>query len=462
MQKQVALLVCILFILYLFKRDSKRTSGVSPAIWIPLIWTLIIGSRAVSQWLNMGPILESPDAYIEGSPVDRGIFLFLIVAAFAILAKRRVSLGEIVRNNTWIVLFFLYGGISILWSDFAMVSFKRWIKGLGGLVVILVILTDPNPIEAIKTVFRRVAYILVPLSILFIKYYPDLGRMYSRWTYQPVYIGVTLNKNTLGWLCLVCGMFFSWNLSSMWRERSKSLDRKDLVIDVIFMIMILWLLHLANSATSFACLILAICALLGMQFLVRKRNVRYIGTYIFLIFFVFLTIQVSLDVVSAMVSDLGRDMTFTGRTDLWKELINMGTNPLIGTGYESFWLGARAKNFWEEYWWHPNQAHNGYLEIYLNLGWIGVFLLIGIMIAAYRKGRINLIRGFDYGRFQITVFIIMLIYNLTEAAVRTIDLGWFMFLLTAVELPSFSDFLRSTKTQSQRKTEVDPGIRTVA
>ena len=34
---------------------------------------------------------------------------------------------------------------------------------------------------------------------------------------------------------------------------------------------------------------------------------------------------------------------------------------------------------------HLNEAHNGYLEVYLNLGIIGVILIIGFLIAGYRN-----------------------------------------------------------------------------
>jgi len=46
----------------------------------------------------------------------------------------------------------------------------------------------------------------------------------------------------------------------------------------------------------------------------------------------------------------------------------MRVNPWIGAGFESFWLGPRLNKLWAQYNFMPNQAHNGYIEIYLNLG----------------------------------------------------------------------------------------------
>ena len=78
-----------------------------------------------------------------------------------------------------------------------------------------------------------------------------------------------------------------------------------------------------------------------------------------------------------MIQLLGKDPTLTDRTLLWAELLKVDINPLFGTGFESFWLGERFRSFTASHWWAPNEAHNGYLETYLNLGLVGLFLLIG-------------------------------------------------------------------------------------
>ena len=122
MPPRIALILCIIFIIFLFRRDSGRHSELSKAIWVPLIWMIIIGSRAVSQWLNLSTNLESTDIYLEGSPFDRAIFLILIITGIFILLRRKISWSQILHNNTWIVIFFLYSGITFDWSDFPFVS----------------------------------------------------------------------------------------------------------------------------------------------------------------------------------------------------------------------------------------------------------------------------------------------------------------------------------------------------
>ena len=79
------------------------------------------------------------------------------------------------RQNTPILLFFAYCAVSTLWSDYTDVSFKRWIKAVGDLVMALIVLTDANPFAALKRLMAQVGFVLIPASILLIKYYPGLG-----------------------------------------------------------------------------------------------------------------------------------------------------------------------------------------------------------------------------------------------------------------------------------------------
>jgi len=75
----------------------------------------------------------------------------------------------------------------------------------------------------------------------------------------------------------------------------------------------------------------------------------------------------------ALLQTMGRNPTLTGRTEVWKAILPFAQNPIFGSGYESFWLGDRLVTIGQMIN-SPGiqEAHNGYLEIYLNLGWIGL------------------------------------------------------------------------------------------
>jgi len=140
--------------------------------------------------------------------------------------------------------------------------------------------------------------------------------------------------------------------------------------------------------------------------------------------------------ISGRVSEsLGRGSELTGRTPLWTALLGMHTNPILGTGFESFWLGERPLQLEGIFFFIPNEAHNGYLETYLTLGLIGVFLLVGLFVATFRKIRLELFRNFEWGRYRLGFLGALILYNWTEAAFKTLSPLWFVFYLIATDYP---------------------------
>lgn len=232
MPPQLATLICILFIFYLFWVDRKKTDGPSNALWVPLAWMFLAGSRYVTSWLELRSIEKLEDAYSEGSPIDAAIFFLLILAGVIILFRRKVDWTRVLTQNKWIWLYFLYCGISITWSDFPFMSFKRWIKELGNPIMALVILTEKRPYEAVGVVLRRLAFLLLPLSVLFIRYYPDLGRSYTPQGVQ-MFTGVGVQKNSLGQMCLISGIYLSWNFV-LKRKKGVGKGRRDNITDLFY------------------------------------------------------------------------------------------------------------------------------------------------------------------------------------------------------------------------------------
>src|SRR5467141_2296079 len=111
MPSRFALLLFLAFIGWLFIRDLKRRRMVSTAIYIPLLWIVILGSRPVSFWFGEGVSMESMDDYLEGSPFDRMVFLFLILAGAVVLLRRRVNWKALAVNNKWLLVFTLFWGV---------------------------------------------------------------------------------------------------------------------------------------------------------------------------------------------------------------------------------------------------------------------------------------------------------------------------------------------------------------
>jgi exopolysaccharide production protein ExoQ len=433
MPPQVATLLTLGFIAYLFRRDIRERPDVTGALWLPVIWLLIGCSRGLSSWLNIFGLPVSGGVSVEeGSPLDAWFFFSLIAAGLYVLNKRQVRLSEIVRNNQWLTIFLLYCLVSTIWSDFPFVAFKRWIKILGHPIMVLIVLTEPDPKEALVRLMKRCAYVVVPVSILWIKYYPQLGRGFSPWG-GATNVGIAMDKNMLGADCLILGYFFFWYLLQTWRTERSTWRRTELRLIAGFLIGIWWLFSQAHSATSLTCLLVGILVVVFVG--MRSVNKNFIGTYLVAALVLVVAAEMAFGVSGSMSENLGRGSELSGRTVLWARLLELHTNPIVGTGFESFWLGDRLKQLEDVFYVVPNEAHNGYLETYLSLGSIGVFLLIGLFVATFWKIRPELFRNFEMGRYRLGILAALVLYNWTEAAFKTISPLWFVFYLIATDYP---------------------------
>ena len=296
-------------------------------------------------------------------------------------------------------------------------AFKRWFRDFGTYLVILVVLTDRSPVEAIRTVLRRLAYILVPLSIVLDKYFIQLSRVYNPWTGAVTYVGATTSKNMLGLLCLVSGLYFLWDIFARWPHRRQRRTKLILAVDVAFLTMSVLLLQTAQSTTSKLCLTLGGLVILVSQSKFIRWRPAILKAAIPGVFCLYLVLVFVFEMSGTLAKAVGKDPTLTDRTGIWAFLLGMHTNPLIGTGYQSFWLGPRLDYFWHASGFgHINEAHNGFIEVYLELGVIGVVLLIGFLIASYRTMYKRFVSSPSAGILGLAVWLVLIFYNVSEAA----------------------------------------------
>jgi O-antigen ligase len=428
MKPLIALIIVIVGILYLCRLDANKRISFSKAIWIPFIWLLIGSSRPVSEWAGGS---FGAGSYEDGSPLDRTILTILLALGLVVLSKRMQKVRLILRANLPIILFFLYCLASVVWSDFPFVTFKRWTRGIADVVMILVIITDPYWEAALKWLLTRVAFVLIPLSVLLIRFIPQYGRSYTVSGVQ-MWTGVCTDKNALGAICMIFGTAILWQILRTVGD-AKSLSRGELIAKGSVFAMTLYLIWIIDSKTALTCFVLAnvliVLTWIGPRF--RKPAILTVivaGMIISCFCVLFLGIG------GGALETMGRKADLTGRTEIWATVLPLATNPVLGTGYEDFWMGDRlatvARNLV-----YLNQAHNGYLEIYLNLGWVGLILLSTIIVTGYRNLILGLRRNFEMGRLKLAFFTICLIYNFTEATFKMQAPVWIFFLWAAMAVP---------------------------
>jgi exopolysaccharide production protein ExoQ len=438
MSPSLASLVYVCGIAGLFYLDRDKSVETSKMLWLPVFYLWIIGSRPLSVWLGIGPP-SGTDAQMEGSPIDGAFFQILLVAAVIVLILRgnRVAKFLIANFPIPVLLYFVFCLLSVIWSDYSLVALKKWIKSVEDVVMILVVVTDPQPIAALRRFFSRLGFILLPYSLLLIKYYPGIGRQYGFWDGGVVNTGVTLDKNLLGAVTFVLSLGAVWRVLALYSGEEKH-DRRDrrrhLLAQGTVLSLGVWLLTLANSATSLVCFMLGA----GFMLITKRQFIRRHPAAIH-VCVVALILAAGMAMIlggqESAARALGRNSNLTGRTEIWAAVIPLASNPLVGAGFESFWLDpyVHAK-LWEAIPGLPlNEAHDGYIEVYLNLGLIGVFLIVLILLDGYRRA----VKAFRHepalGGLLLAFVLTATTYNITEAGFRMLGITWIFMLLTLME-----------------------------
>ncbi len=430
MNPSSALFLFAVGIAVLFYLDRDSSSHTSKALWLPVMWLWIVGSRPVSSWLGIstGPTEQQ---LLDGSPLDRAIFLILLVAGILVLVHRSHRTSVLLRAGWPILIYFSYCLLSVLWSDFPDIAFRRWTKALGDLVMVLIVVTDAEPAAALKRFFSRTAFILMPASVLVIKYFGNLGRTYDSFTGEPMNIGVTTTKNILGVTTLVLSLGVVWRILTLLRDSHQPNRGRHLFAQGTLLAFGVSLLVIAYSATSVVCFALGTAIMLATGLLFPRFRPTFIHA---LVLGALLAggLLVFLGAEANIVHALGRQTDLTGRLAIWNAVIPMTPNAVVGAGFESFWLGSRLQTLWRVFpVLRPNEAHNGYIEVYLNLGWVGVALIALVLINGYRRATAAFQRESALGALLVSYVVVAAIYSITEAGFRMLDVIW-IFLLLAV------------------------------
>jgi len=431
MPRLIATLICASGILGLFWLDREPKARITSALWIPTVWLFIASSRNFTDWLGISGGGSSD--YTEGSPIDRAVLTAILLLGVVVLLRRGTRIATLLRTNAPILLYFAYCAISILWSDFPDVAIKRWFRACGDVVMVFIVLSEPDWLAALRSMCARLGFLLVPLSILFIRYYPDLGRRYSPGG-RFFWVGVATDKNALGMLCLIFGLACIYRVLNLYREPKSRVRRRMLIAQGALLVMTTYVIREADSATAFSCFGLAGIVML-MTFLFRwaRRPVVVRALVAGAVGLAFSALFLNFD--SGLVQDLGRDSSLTGRTAIWRSALGLVRNPLLGSGFESFWIGPRLEQVESEIHQGVNQAHDGYLEIYLNLGWVGIAFLAGLIVSGYRRIIPAVLRQTQAGSLRLAYFVTALTYNFTEGGFKMMHPVWIVFLLSIAVVP---------------------------
>jgi exopolysaccharide production protein ExoQ len=198
------------------------------------------------------------------------------------------------------------------------------------------------------------------------------------------------------------------------------------------------LLALSRSVTGIVVFALVI-AILPLYGLIRNKLAVAVPVGIA----VGLLLIVSVPLIGAygqeLLPMLHRSSTLTGRTDLWHAvLFSAAKRPWLGYGFNTFWMGMRGESasVMLQVDWFPKHSHNGFLDLVLDLGVVGLVTFLAGYLSLWSKA-LRLIRGVagPNPAWVCTYLSFMFIYNLTESSILVQNnLFWILYVSTAATL----------------------------
>ena len=328
--------------------------------------------------------------------------------------------------------------LSTAWSVQPMVTLRRSIWLLIGTVFAIYIGERYSIKEFAHLLARTFCFIIV---LIFIFYWVGPDYVID-WTYAGAWKGLSAYKNTFGEQMAVAVV-----LLALVRFRYWPWTR------YMFFLLAASLLLLSHSATGLVCGILAL-ATVPIWRLIRGEQ-RLLG-YMLAALASSLAIYCILAPPEPLFQMLGRDPSLTGRTRLWNILLPViAARPFLGYGYAAFWDGWKPEvlNVWIQAQRLVPVADNGYIDLCLGLGAVGVSLFFYLFVQAFRH-------AVEYMKFEPTfIGVWPLVYlcifaadNICESALLT--RGTFSFLVFAILTTSLAihhkNFIPSRRTAEAR------------
>lgn len=378
-----------------------------------------------SVWGTAVPFRENIDdiGKVTGSNIiNQVLFSSLFILSVIVLIPKKDELFTILKAEKFLSFFIIFSFISIGWSDYSFITFKRIFQVLTIVLTIIAFLLYVDSSKEILKYFKYVFYPYLALTLIVVFIIPGaIDPQFHTWR------GFTSHKNTLGQISLISTILCFIIYKTEDTTRGKSL--------AVFMgIISVALLFGAYSSTS----ILTFSFIIGISFLLSLDRIfkpiginRTISTIIIIsLFLIVISVMYFIPEFEKVIPALfGKDTTFSGRTDLWEYLISeISVNPIIGIGYQSLWV-PESQNIlflYKSFVWLPNEAHNGYLDIYLQLGFIGLSLVV-VMLIRYFINFFKAIKPHPW----VWLIIIIMILNFQESTIlrpfRTID---FIFIFS--------------------------------
>jgi exopolysaccharide production protein ExoQ len=292
-------------------------------------------------------------------------FLYGVLLIYLLPHWKKVT--YLLLKEKWILLLILLAIASVGWTYAPDVTPRRLI-GLVGTTMVGVYLAARYDLQQQMKIFSKSICVAIALSILFAIALPKYGVMGG--LHAGDWRGIYIHKNVLGKI-MTLGLCIFWLRLQATEGRVNQGDRRNLLI---WSGLAMFLLLMTTSSSSIVNVIFIWVASVVLSVLKLRPRIMVPAVIIMVFAAVITSVLLSAN-AEFLVGLMGKNLTLSGRTDIWASVLRMiSQNLWFGYGYSGFWNGhfSEAAEVWRDTKWSVPHSHNGPLDLLLDLGLVGL------------------------------------------------------------------------------------------
>ncbi len=275
------------------------------------------------------------------------------------------------RDHFLLATVLIYSLLSILWTTDIYRTFLGLVS-LIGMLLIALYLAEKYTMAKVLELLIYLCIVSLLINAVALYFFPEYT--INRKPHFGIWKGLYLHKNSFGILFFLSAMVFSLALYF-----NRSFYK---IVLLSGLLLSLWYLYRSESVTSWLAMGVFFI-LFFFKWLTVKNIIQWRWIFVVLLIMVCGLLFFS----DQFVALFGKNLTFSGRTRIWSGVIDIIQNNLwLGHGYSGFWYDNAHKI---PHWPVGLMSHNGYLEVMVYFGIIGLFLFILLLgKALYLSGKL--------------------------------------------------------------------------
>lgn len=337
------------------------------------------------------------------NPINQVVYSFIFILATISIAPYYKKFFIWFNHEKYILFFLLWCGITIIFAIDPFVSFKRFFQYITTSLVFISFYLNTPDIRRLISIFKYLFGFYIFSTLIVCLIIPDAkDPSFNTWR------GFHATKNNLGQYASISIIFFSY----LYLITKNKLEK---IYSLFFLLLSFVLLIGSFSMTNIVLITIFIFLFIAINikkiFQPLRLGQKFLFLTITLIVLVFLSIALTNPEIFSLFFEItGKDPTLTGRTEIWALVLSQNINDLItGVGFQSFWIPEKLSKIILFQYWMPNQSHNGYVDMMLEIGLVGLTLFIALVYSLFKEV------SFKDNGLWVSIVTFVLLLNFSES-----------------------------------------------